>query len=124
MLQSTSDLATHFMQCGNLGANLTLAPGERMVITDDILREEQDTAQLLEQAARKGSRDRKQSVPLKPRKGIGGMAYNEILAIVVDLDEQMKEAAKELKFELAARLRDEISELKYELRQIEKAGHA
>ena len=93
-------------------------------ITDDILREEQDTAQLLEQAARKGSRDRKQSVPLKPRKGIGGMAYNEILAIVVDLDEQMKEAAKELKFELAARLRDEISELKYELRQIEKAGHA
>ncbi len=93
-------------------------------ITDDILREEQDTAQLLEQAAKKGSRDRKQSVPLKPRKGIGGMAYNEILAIVVDLDEQMKEAAKELKFELAARLRDEISELKYELRQIEKAGHA
>ncbi len=93
-------------------------------ITDDILREEQDTAQLLEQAAKNGSRDRKQSVPLKPRKGIGGMAYNEILAIVVDLDEQMKEAAKELKFELAARLRDEISELKYELRQIEKAGHA
>jgi len=38
MLQPTSDLATHFMQCGNLGANLTLAPGERMVITDDILR--------------------------------------------------------------------------------------
>jgi len=38
MLHPTSDLAAHFMQCGNLGANLTLAPGERMVITDDILR--------------------------------------------------------------------------------------
>jgi hypothetical protein len=38
MLQPTSDLASHFLQCGNLGANLTLAPGERMVITDDILR--------------------------------------------------------------------------------------
>jgi hypothetical protein len=36
----------------------------------------------------------------------------------------MKAAAAELKFELAGRLRDEISELKYELRQIEKAGHA
>ena len=92
-------------------------------ITDDILREEQDTAELIEQAGKRG-KTHKQVVPLKPRKGIGGMAYNEILAIVIDLDEQMKEAAKELKFELAARLRDEISELKYELRQIEKAGHA
>jgi excinuclease ABC subunit B len=36
----------------------------------------------------------------------------------------MKSAAENLNFELAARLRDEISELKYELRQIEKAGHA
>jgi excinuclease ABC subunit B len=52
------------------------------------------------------------------------MAYNEILAIVVDLDQQMKSAAEELKFELAGRLRDEISELKGELRQMEKAGHA
>ncbi len=41
MLQPTSDLATHFLQCGNVGANLTLAPGERMVITDDILRRSQ-----------------------------------------------------------------------------------
>ncbi len=31
------DLATHFMECGSLNANLTLAPGERMVITDDVL---------------------------------------------------------------------------------------
>jgi excinuclease ABC subunit B len=52
------------------------------------------------------------------------MAYDQILEIVVDLDAQMKAAAAELKFELAGRLRDEISELKYELRQIEKAGHA
>ena len=36
--QPISDLATHFMECGNYGTNLTLAPGERMVITDDILR--------------------------------------------------------------------------------------
>jgi excinuclease ABC subunit B len=52
------------------------------------------------------------------------MGYDQILAIVVDLDAQMKNAAAELQFELAARLRDEISEMKHELRQIEKAGHA
>ena len=93
-------------------------------ITDQILREEQDTAELLERADKKRGRDGKAIIPLKGRKGIAGMAYNEILSIVVDLDEQMKAAARELKFELAGRLRDEISELKHELRQMEKAGHA
>jgi excinuclease ABC subunit B len=92
-------------------------------ITDQILREEQDTAELLEQAKNKKTRDGKSVIPIKGRKGIAGMAYDEILSIVVDLDEQMKSAARELKFELAARLRDEISELKHELRQMEKAGH-
>ena len=94
-------------------------------ITDQILREEQDTAELLEKAAKnKKVRDGKSVIPIKARKGIAGMAYNEILSIVVDLDQQMKAAAEELKFELAGRLRDEISELKHELRQMEKAGHA
>ena len=51
------------------------------------------------------------------------MAYDEILAIVVDLDQQMRGAAAELQFELAARLRDEISELKKQLRQMDQAGH-
>jgi hypothetical protein len=32
-----SDLATHFMECGALNTNLSLAPGERLVITDDLL---------------------------------------------------------------------------------------
>jgi excinuclease ABC subunit B len=35
----------------------------------------------------------------------------------------MLAAAAELKFELAGRLRDEVSELKQELRQMAKAGH-
>ena len=94
-------------------------------ITDQILREEQDTAELLEQAAKsKKTRDGKSNIPIRGRKNLASMAYAEILAIVVDLDAQMKSAAAELQFELAARLRDEISELKYELRQMEKAGHA
>lgn len=36
-LQRPHDLATHFMECGSLNANLTLGPGERFVITDDLL---------------------------------------------------------------------------------------
>jgi len=46
------------------------------------------------------------------------------LATIMDLDAQMRAAAAELKFELAARIRDEIGELKRELRQFEQAGHA
>jgi excinuclease ABC subunit B len=91
-------------------------------ITDQILREEEDTAKLLEAAGtgKKGS----SNAPLKARKGVAGAGYDELLKIVVELDEQMKAAAAELNFELAARLRDEISELKYEMRQMTKAGHA
>jgi excinuclease ABC subunit B len=91
-------------------------------ITDQILREEEDTAKLLE-----GSNSKKRgssNAPLKGRKTIAGAGYEELLKIVIELDEQMKGAAAELNFELAARLRDEISELKYEMRQMEKAGHA
>jgi excinuclease ABC subunit B len=93
-------------------------------ITDQILREEQDTAELLEQAKKRKTRDGKSVVPVRSRKGIASMAYDEIMAVIIDLDSQMKNAAAELQFELAARIRDEISELKHELRQMEKAGHA
>jgi len=89
-------------------------------ITDDIMREEEDTAKLLE-SARQG----KSKVELKPksRTGIAGKAYDEILSVVVDLEAQMRAAAAELQFELAARIRDEMVELKRELRQMEQAGH-
>ena len=93
-------------------------------ITDQILREEADTAQLIEQSKGKRSKDGKTAIPIRGRKGIAGMAYDEIMGIIIDLDGQMKSAAAELQFELAARIRDEISELKHELRQMEKAGHA
>lgn len=93
-------------------------------ITDQILREEQDTAELVEKSKGKRGRNNQPAVPVRSRAGIGQMGYDQILAIIVDLDAQMKNAAAELQFELAARLRDEISEMKHELRQIEKAGHA
>ena len=87
-------------------------------ITDSILREEQDTAELLEKS--KGKKAGNKGVtPLKARPNQNA-SYDDLLDLVVDLDQQMKSAAAELKFELAARLRDEISELKYTLRQIDK----
>ncbi|MFM6971058.1 MAG: excinuclease ABC subunit UvrB [Rhodoluna sp.] len=92
-------------------------------ITDQILREDEDTAALID-AAKKSNKNSRNSVPVRSRQGIAGMAFDEILSIVVDLDAQMKAAAGELNFELAARLRDETAELKHEMRQMEKAGHA
>ena len=50
------------------------------------------------------------------------MPRQELVALIESLTEQMKTAAAELAFELAARLRDEIRELKKELRGMEEAG--
>ncbi|MBF0324276.1 hypothetical protein A6A05_04360 [Magnetospirillum moscoviense] len=36
-LNAPRDMAAHFMECGALDTNLTLAPGARLVITDDLL---------------------------------------------------------------------------------------
>jgi len=44
------------------------------------------------------------------------------LALIESLTDQMKSAAADLQFEVAARLRDEIRELKRELRGMEEAG--
>jgi excinuclease ABC subunit B len=46
----------------------------------------------------------------------------DLARLVMGLEEEMHEAAKELRFEYAARLRDEISELRRELREVAEAG--
>src|SRR6185369_10636210 len=51
-----------------------------------------------------------------------GMARAELASLIQDLNEQMLGAARELQFELAARIRDEISELKKEMRAMDVAG--
>ncbi len=91
-------------------------------ITDQLMREEVDTAQLIEDLKKEPKR--KTSVPMRGRTNIGTAGKDALLSTILDLDAQMKLAASELQFELAARIRDEISELKRELRQIETAGHA
>jgi excinuclease ABC subunit B len=88
-------------------------------ITDALAREGADTAKLL------AGRDAKKKSPTPNlrRQGLAANGGNDLEAIIADLNGQMLQAAGELKFELAARLRDEVSELKRELRQMEKAGH-
>jgi excinuclease ABC subunit B len=47
---------------------------------------------------------------------------DDLARLVMSLEEEMHEAAKDLRFEYAARLRDEINELKRELREVAEAG--
>jgi excinuclease ABC subunit B len=44
------------------------------------------------------------------------------VALISELTEQMHVAAAELQFEVAARIRDEVRELKHELRGMQAAG--
>ena len=55
-------------------------------------------------------------------KQLAGMPRAELAALIQQLQDQMHEAARELHFELAARLRDEVGELKKELRGMDAAG--
>jgi excinuclease ABC subunit B len=50
------------------------------------------------------------------------MPRAELALLIQQLQDQMHEAARELSFELAARLRDEVNELKKELRGMDAAG--
>ena len=52
---------------------------------------------------------------------IKGLPASDLANLIQELTEQMHTAAAELKFELAARLRDEIGDLKKELRQMTEA---
>ena len=52
----------------------------------------------------------------------GAMPRAELADLIKELTEQMISAARELQFELAARLRDEIADLKKELRGMDAAG--
>jgi excinuclease ABC subunit B len=86
-------------------------------ITDLIARESDDTDELI--AGIKGA---KGSLPFVER-GKGSLARQELASLIGSLTEQMRGAADELAFELAGRLRDEIKELKRELRSMDEAGH-
>ena len=93
-------------------------------ITDTIARESDDTDELM--AARKSSGKGKGSTSVLDigfnARTVISLPRQELLALIGSLTEQMRSAAGDLQFELAARLRDEIRELKKELRGMDEAG--
>ncbi|GAA2227088.1 excinuclease ABC subunit UvrB [Streptomyces indiaensis] len=114
-------------------------------IVAQIAREDIDTEQLLGSGYRKAKKDgggTKAPVPslgkaagsAKATKGKGkGKAVEtvptdrpaaELAGQIEELTARMRAAAAELQFEIAARLRDEVSEMKKELRQMKEAGLA
>ena len=92
-------------------------------ITDMLNREDADTEELMAKAGR-GDRP-KSPVPgsggSKSKRDLTDMPSTELADLVQELTQQMHQAAAELNFEVAARMRDEISDLKKELRQMIEA---
>jgi len=102
-------------------------------VTDMLAREEVDTAELLEGGYR---RERTtcdirademasfagQEGSTRTREELTQMAESDLEELIRQLSDRMMEAAQDLQFELAARLRDELSELKKELRAMKAAN--
>jgi len=102
-------------------------------ITEMLAREDETTQELLQTWADAGVKGRaggvkpgKQPVPALSKlreeaPDTAGLPSSDLAELVQQLTEQMHAAAAELQFEVAARLRDEISDLKKELRQMLEA---
>lgn len=89
-------------------------------ITDLINKEGEDSDELLASGKRS-----KSGIPAIGfhTKSLLSMPRQELMGLIESLTDQMRSAAAELHFELAARLRDELKDLKRELRHMEEAGH-
>jgi excinuclease ABC subunit B len=104
-------------------------------ILDQIVREDADTEQLIGGGGRQQSRGKSPVPGLSSRARAAvhaaanaesgapaSAARGELVGLITELTEQMHAAAAELQFEVAARLRDEIRDLKHELRGMHAAG--
>ncbi|WP_395106877.1 excinuclease ABC subunit UvrB [Actinomadura sp. SCN-SB] len=104
-------------------------------ILDSLVREDADTETLIGGAGRQQSRGKAPVPGLASRtRGRGSEAgrhaadlvgerpREELEGLIEQMTAQMHQAATDLQFELAARLRDEIKELKRELREMKEAG--
>ena len=95
-------------------------------VTDMLAREDVDTADLLAGGYR-GHEDssvrarRKHAAEATVREKLAGAAQGDLAELINELTQQMHAAAEDLHFELAARLRDEIQDLKKELRAMRAA---
>ena len=105
-------------------------------ITEMLAREDESTEELLATwngTGARGNRSKKSPTPALRRldgavekdrarmPDLAGLPSTDLAELVQQLTEQMHRAAAELQFEVAARLRDEISDLKKELRQMLEA---
>jgi excinuclease ABC subunit B len=77
-----------------------------------------DILELISTEAPAGDRRRKELTSRQPLNLDG----DDLVRLIMSLEEEMHEAAKELRFEYAARLRDEVNELKRELKAITQAA--
>ncbi|MEV5050425.1 excinuclease ABC subunit UvrB [Arthrobacter sp. LAR12-1-1.1] len=91
-------------------------------ITDQLAKEDADTRELLAAAGK--NRGKGKGAAHIRADGLAAAPAEDLVGLIEQLTEQMHAAAGELQFELAARLRDEVGELKKELRQMQSAGHA
>ncbi|GAC1380380.1 MAG: excinuclease ABC subunit UvrB [Marmoricola sp.] len=96
-------------------------------ITEMLAREDANTEELLatwQGTGARGDRSKKAPVPGLSKMTMPDAAdvpASDLADLVRELTDQMHAAAAELKFEVAARIRDEVSELKRELRQMVEA---
>ena len=92
-------------------------------VTDMLAREQVDTQTLLEGGYRKekSTRERTSATAGGPAATPGQRAEAELAELIEELSAQMMTAAQHLQFEVAARLRDEIEDLKKELRAMKRA---
>ncbi len=103
-------------------------------ITEMLAREDETTQELLatwQGTGARGDRSKKSPVPGLSRleaaelrakaPDIAGLPSSDLAELIQQLTDQMKAAAAELQFEVAARLRDEVGELRKELRQMIEA---
>lgn len=107
-------------------------------ITDQLAREDADTDALLGSfdygkgkrgitgavASAKAGKGTEKAGEKVRKDGLAAAPAEDLAGLIEQMTAQMHGAAAELQFELAARLRDEVSELKKELRQMRSAGHA
>ena len=92
-------------------------------VTDMLAREQVDTQTLLEGGYRKEKSKRERSDASGGGRAVtsGQRAEAELAELIEELSAQMMTAAQHLQFEVAARLRDEIEDLKKELRAMKRA---
>ncbi len=90
---------------------------ERGIDPQTVRKKVSDILDLVASEPSPGDRRRRELTAREPL-NLGG---DDLTRLIMSLEDEMHQAAKELRFEYAARLRDEVNDLKRELRQITQA---